>query len=178
MCPAYKGAKRGAKPGRKRINKDREAAAVESLRVSQRMIAKILGWSDTTVATKPIPRQPDGLYFIPDVIRWRVDEEKTLLTRLDAARAEKMETDGELAKLALARERGELVEVALFDAAVEEVLSRLAGPLRGGLPHFASDVQRATTPAEARAVLKRLCAELAKKYVAAADEVEREADAP
>jgi phage terminase Nu1 subunit (DNA packaging protein) len=140
--------------------------------ISAAEAARRLGMTATAVGQwcnrpgAPVRRQGQkAMVRWPDFARWREQElvrqakaEVAPTVSLDEARTRKALAEAELAEMDLAKQRGEFVAVAAYEAALARVLDRLTARLRAmpvRVSHLGPETE-AATEAEVEAVIIEL----------------------
>jgi hypothetical protein len=95
----------------------------------------------------------------------------------EKARARKALADAEIQELTLAKLKGELVPIALHEDQVATLADRVAAVATGGLSRYVGEVQLATTPIAAIALLERIGDDVMRACQGLSEELDAEAEA-
>jgi phage terminase Nu1 subunit (DNA packaging protein) len=121
-------------------------------------------------------------FLLRDCIAWRVDREKDLAANNESPieaneRARKLRAEADLKELELRQKRGELVELAAFEEAIDRIIGGFAAVAAGRLARFEREMVKCTTAGGARKIRERIAAALMEGARGYADEWEAEAEA-
>lgn len=121
-------------------------------------VRTIHNWRTEGMPSRSVSGAPR--FSVPECFRWRREKDREEKQgdgdngKTDKLRLLRAEAD--LKEAQLAKELGELVPAADFDAAIETFAGGLVAAVMGRLQQFERDIVQASTPASARAVVDRI----------------------